>query len=53
MKKYQQDEKIKFDNEIQEYLNYNRSQKYEEEQKLFKEQEIKIAKTSARFGSNK
>lgn len=53
VKKYQQDEKIKFDNEIQEYLNYNRSQKYEEEQKLFKEQEIKIAKTSARFGSNK
>lgn len=53
VKKYQRDEKINFDNKIQEYLNYNRSQKYEEEQKLFKEQEIKISKTSARFGSNK
>lgn len=53
VKKYQQDEKVDFDNKIQEYLKYNRKQKYEEEQKLFKEQKIKIAKTSARFGGNK
>lgn len=53
VKKYQQDEKVDFDNKIQEYLNYNRNQKYEEEQKLFEEQKVKIAKTSARFGSNK
>lgn len=52
VKKYQKDEKVKFDNKIQEYLNFNRSQKYEEEQKLFEEQAIKIAKTSARFGCN-
>ena len=52
VRKYQQDEKIGFDNKIQEYLNYNRSQKYKEEQKLFEEQETKIAKTSARFGRN-
>lgn len=52
VRKYQQDEKTDFDNKIQEYLNYNRSQKYEEEKKLFKEQETKIAKTSARFGRN-
>lgn len=52
VKKYQKDEKVNFDNKIQEYLNYNRNQKYEEEQKLFEEQKVKIAKTSARFGSN-
>ena len=34
VKKYQQDEKVDFDNKIQEYLKYNRKQKYEEEQNL-------------------
>lgn len=53
VKKYHQDEKKVFDKKIQEYLNYNRNPKYEEEQKLFEEQKIKIAKTSARFGGNK
>ena len=52
VKKYQQDEKERFDNKIQEYMNYNKSQKFEEEQKIFKEQDLKIAKTSARFGCN-
>ena len=52
VKKYQKDEKVKFDNKIKEYLKYNKSQKYEEEKILFEEQDIKIAKTSARFGCN-
>lgn len=38
--------------EIQEYLSFNKSEKYKAEQEFFKKHGTKIAKTSARFGRN-
>ena len=52
VKKYQQDEKVKFDKKIQEYLSFNKGEKYKAEQEFFKKHSTKIAKTSARFGRN-
>ncbi len=50
VRKYQQEEKKEFDKKIQEYLGYDKGKVYEKEKKLFAEHEVKIAKTSARFG---
>lgn len=50
VRKYQQEEKKEFNKKIQEYLKFNDEEKYKIEKKLFKESELKIAKTSARFG---
>lgn len=53
VKKHQQDEKKELDDTIQQYLNYNKEQKEEKEEEYFEGQNIKIAKTSARFGCNR
>lgn len=53
VKKYQQNENMKFENLIREYLNCKNNKRYKELKKIFDEEEIKIAKTSARFGHNK
>ncbi|MDE6566554.1 MAG: hypothetical protein K2K70_02335 [Lachnospiraceae bacterium] len=52
VRKYQQKERIEFDKRIQEYLGFDKGKVYESEKKLFAEHEVKIAKTSARFGKN-
>lgn len=49
VRKYQQEEKMKFDKKIQEYLEFDKGKVYENEKKLFADHELKIAKTSARF----
>lgn len=49
VKKYQQEEKKKFDEKIQQYLKFDKRKVYENEAKMFAEHELKIAKTSARF----
>lgn len=50
VRKYQQKEKEEFNKKIQEYLGLDKRKTYEKERKLFSEHELKIAKTSARFG---
>lgn len=50
VRKYQQEEKVRFHKKIQEYLGLNKGKVYENEKKMFAEHEVKIAKTSARFG---
>ncbi|MCM1044338.1 MAG: reverse transcriptase domain-containing protein [Candidatus Gastranaerophilales bacterium] len=50
LRKYQQEEKDKFNKKIQEYLGLGKRKVYELERQMFAEHELKIAKTSARFG---
>ena len=52
VRKYQQEEKREFNKRIQEYLEFDKGKVYEYEKKMFAEHEVKIAKTSARFGKD-
>ena len=46
---YQDHEKVNSKKKIEEYLGLNNKDRYVVEQKLYEENKIKIAKTSARF----
>lgn len=53
VREYQKNEKQEARERIEKYLKFDKKTRYKKEQEIFKEKELKIAKTSARFDNSR